>query len=167
MSTRARSLVGLVLLLILFFGGIALLQAGVYGWTIFVLLPLGVGALAKWVLRPPTGARAAGLGAIAATAATCSLFLMGLEGLLCIVMCLPLAMPLGALGGWLAYPAQSSNFTAQRGMTVLILLPAATLTWESANQPLPTFEIADLHGKTWTTADLKGKVTFLNFWASW
>ena len=47
------------------------------------------------------------------------------------------------------------------------LASAATLTWESANQPLPTFEIADLHGKTWTTADLKGKVTFLNFWASW
>jgi hypothetical protein len=47
------------------------------------------------------------------------------------------------------------------------LAQAATLTWESANQPLPAFEIADLHGKTWTTANMKGKVTFLNFWASW
>ena len=35
MSTRARSLVGVVLLLLLIFGGIALLRAGVYGWTIF------------------------------------------------------------------------------------------------------------------------------------
>ena len=102
MSTRARSLVGLVLLLVLIFGGVALLQAGVYGWTIFVLFPLGVGALATWVLRPPTGARAAGLGAIAVAAATCSLLLLGLEGLLCVVMCLPLAMPLGALGDRMA-----------------------------------------------------------------
>jgi hypothetical protein len=43
----------------------------------------------------------------------------------------------------------------------------ATLTWEDANQPLATFELADLSGKTWNVASLKGKVTFLNFWASW
>jgi thiol-disulfide isomerase/thioredoxin len=27
--------------------------------------------------------------------------------------------------------------------------------------------LTDLHGKTWQLADLKGKVVFLNFWASW
>ena len=43
----------------------------------------------------------------------------------------------------------------------------ATLTWEDTNQPLAAFEIADLGGKTWNVASLKGKVTFLNFWASW
>jgi hypothetical protein len=43
----------------------------------------------------------------------------------------------------------------------------ATLTWEEVNLPLPSFELTDLHGKTWQVADLKGKVTFLNFWASW
>jgi len=47
------------------------------------------------------------------------------------------------------------------------LAAVAALTWEDANQPLPSFELADLHGKTWSTANLKGKVTFLNFWASW
>jgi hypothetical protein len=41
------------------------------------------------------------------------------------------------------------------------------LTWEDANLPLPAFELADLTGKTWNVASLKGKVTFLNFWASW
>jgi hypothetical protein len=43
----------------------------------------------------------------------------------------------------------------------------AALTWEDANQPLADFELADLSGKTWNVAALKGKVTFLNFWASW
>ena len=47
------------------------------------------------------------------------------------------------------------------------LASQTTLTWEEANQPLPSFELADLKGKTWTQASLKGKVTFLNFWASW
>lgn len=47
------------------------------------------------------------------------------------------------------------------------LATLATLTWEEANQPLPSFELVDLKGKTWTQASLKGKVTFLNFWATW
>jgi hypothetical protein len=41
------------------------------------------------------------------------------------------------------------------------------LTWEDTSLPLPSFELADLSGKTWNVAALKGKVTFLNFWASW
>jgi hypothetical protein len=41
------------------------------------------------------------------------------------------------------------------------------LTWEDANLPLPAFELVDLNNKTWNVASLKGKVTFLNFWASW
>ncbi len=31
----------------------------------------------------------------------------------------------------------------------------------------PTFFFTDVHGKTAATADLKGKVVFINFWASW
>jgi len=27
--------------------------------------------------------------------------------------------------------------------------------------------LADLSGKTWNLASLKGETTFLNFWASW
>jgi hypothetical protein len=47
------------------------------------------------------------------------------------------------------------------------LASQAGLTWEDASLPLPDFELADLSGKTWNVAALKGKVTFLNFWASW
>jgi hypothetical protein len=41
------------------------------------------------------------------------------------------------------------------------------LTWENTQDPLPPFQLADLQGKTWQLADLKGKVVFLNFWASY
>ncbi len=42
-----------------------------------------------------------------------------------------------------------------------------TLHWEKTNQPLPAFELADLSGRAWNLASLKGKVTLINFWASW
>ncbi len=41
------------------------------------------------------------------------------------------------------------------------------MTWAKINKPLPPFQLVDLKGKTWTVAELKGKVTLLNFWASW
>lgn len=34
-------------------------------------------------------------------------------------------------------------------------------------KPAPAFSYNDYSGKTWTLADLKGKVVFLNFWATW
>ncbi len=58
MSLYVRRLVGLVLLIILSGSGFALLRRGMYGLTIFILFPVLLGALASWVFRPATGARA-------------------------------------------------------------------------------------------------------------
>jgi thiol-disulfide isomerase/thioredoxin len=38
---------------------------------------------------------------------------------------------------------------------------------EEANRPLPPFTIKDVTGKSWTLADLKGKTTLINLWATW
>lgn len=34
-------------------------------------------------------------------------------------------------------------------------------------QPAPDFTLLDTKGQTWTLSDLKGKVVFINFWATW
>jgi cytochrome oxidase Cu insertion factor (SCO1/SenC/PrrC family) len=36
-----------------------------------------------------------------------------------------------------------------------------------AGEKLPDFEVQDLSGKVWRSADLKGKVAYINVWASW
>jgi hypothetical protein len=53
------------------------------------------------------------------------------------------------------------------GRTANLLVNKPTLTWEETNMPLPSFELTDIKGKVWTQEALKGKTTFLNFWASW
>ena len=39
--------------------------------------------------------------------------------------------------------------------------------WVKVGFALPELKLRDLAGKTWTLADLKGKTTFVNVWATW
>ncbi|HET9180220.1 MAG TPA: TlpA disulfide reductase family protein [Terriglobia bacterium] len=68
---------------------------------------------------------------------------------------------------WTSLGGAEDGWNVWYGVREKALASLATLTWENANQPLPPFKLTDLNGKTWTLADLKGKVTFLNFWATW
>jgi thiol-disulfide isomerase/thioredoxin len=44
---------------------------------------------------------------------------------------------------------------------------APQLGWTQLDKPLPDFQISDAEGKSWSLADLKGKVTLVNLWATW
>jgi hypothetical protein len=135
-STLGRSLVGLVLLGMLFVGGLGLLHIGTYGLTLFVLFPVILGALASWILRAKTGSEAVKIGAFSVAFACLLLLGIGAEGAICIVMTLPLATPLGALGGWLAYRSEASK----QAVAMMLLLTPATFTWDTHAQP-PVFEV--------------------------
>ena len=137
MHSRSRLYLGLLMLAILIAGGYALLHHGIYGWTVFVMYPVLLGGIAAWMFPPASAGRAAGVGALAVVVAFCSLLLVGSEGLICIAMTLPLALPLGALGGCLVYRAQSSRF-ATPAVGMLLLLPSASLSWDATAQP-PVF----------------------------
>ncbi len=55
------------------------------------------------------------------------------------------------------------------GATLLFLLPE-TKTYEevaSVGKPAPEFEYPDSTGKIWKLSDLRWKVVFMNFWATW
>jgi thiol-disulfide isomerase/thioredoxin len=39
--------------------------------------------------------------------------------------------------------------------------------WEKPKKPIPSFELADLSGKTWKLKTLEGKTILINLWATW
>ncbi len=63
----------------------------------------------------------------------------------------------GSETAWAAWSPKSSNPSAS----------ADTARWEKPTQPLPDFALADLSGKIWKLADLRGKSILINLWATW
>jgi thiol-disulfide isomerase/thioredoxin len=63
---------------------------------------------------------------------------------------------------WLKPPLFASPAPVERPTTI-----AAADPWKTIGKPLPDFMIVDAQGKTWHMADLKGKVTLVNLWATW
>jgi len=62
--------------------------------------------------------------------------------------------------GWNAYLARNEISKSK-------LETAAVARWDTKNTPLNTFELTDLQGRNWSLTDLKGKVAFINLWATW
>jgi hypothetical protein len=98
MSALGRGIT-LVLVLAVFVVAVTLQKSGIFGLTLFVLVPAATGGLAAALFRPKTGVGAAGVGALANAVPCCSLLVIGMEGMGCVAMCIPLVCPLGALGG--------------------------------------------------------------------
>jgi hypothetical protein len=122
-------------------GGWLLMRRGIYGIALFAMLPLILGALAECFRRSATPGGAAKIGAAAVLAGNLALLALGGEGLLCILMSIPLTVPLGALGGWFAHAAGRSGVQSNGTAAVLFLLPlsAGTLGFDLTAKP-PVFE---------------------------
>ena len=130
MTLTARRLVpGTILLAALLTGSVALMRTGTYGLTLFLIAPFAMGALASMILRPPTARRAIAIGVYAALAGCSFLLLLGMEGIICILMALPLAIPLAALGAWLVHKTT-------RSAGLLLLIPPSLLFDATAAPPL-------------------------------
>ena len=121
--------------------GLMVAKAGVYGWTLFVIGPALLGALAVTIVRPASAGKAATTGMWAAVAGSFLFLIAGAEGLICIVMALPLNLGLGAFGGLLAYRATCRDTSAEHIMPVLLLLPGASLYYDAKAKP----EIFEVH----------------------
>lgn len=140
MSTAERWPTGLAAAIVIAAAGFAMLHAGIYGLTLFMLLPVFIGGLAAWITKPPSAGSAAAAGMTAVAAATGALFVLGSEGLICILMTLPLALPLGALGGWLVYKSERAVLAARGGVAMMLLLTPGSVVWDHNARP-PVFVV--------------------------
>jgi len=61
-------------------------------------------------------------------------------------------------------------------LSLLLILLCAALFFSGCDRPpkvaeigkkVPDFSLVDRKGKTWTLSDLRGKVVFINIWATW
>lgn len=68
---------------------------------------------------------------------------------------------------WSSLGGTSAGWTMWYGRRANELAQSAVLRWDEASERLAPFALVDLNGKTWNLESLKGKVTFLTFWASW
>ncbi len=119
--------------------GIGLVRTGVYGWTLFVVFPVILGGLATWVFQPATETKSWCLGGITAGIASCLFLVVGLEGIVCVVMSLPLVVPEGMFGGWLTYRMMHRR-RAGGELALLLLLAPGTLIWD-IKAPSPVYEV--------------------------
>lgn len=103
--------------------GWMLMRSGIYGMALFVILPVILGALAACICKSATRGAAARTGALVVLVANLGLLVLGIEGLICIAMSIPLTVPLGALGGFLVQAAEHAKVPNKGTATLLLLLP--------------------------------------------
>jgi len=116
-----------------------LMRTGAYGLMLFTVVPVALGALAAWCIRPRTLADAVWAGLFANVLGSASLLLFKQEGMICVLMAFPLTLPLGALGGALAYRAIGRRMNGA-GAGMLALLPIGAIGWDFTARPT-VFEV--------------------------
>src|SRR5690349_14501261 len=100
---------------------VTLARAGIYGVALFAFLPVVMRALVGWS-RPVATIRQASMQGGLTAAIGCLFFIViGLEGLICMVMALPLAVPLGMLGSCLSFLVRNRRMASRT--TAALLLP--------------------------------------------
>ena len=103
--------------------GVLLTKVGAYGAVLFVFLPFMMGVLVE-LIWPSETKRKALLQGAASAAVGCAFFIVvGVEGLICMFMALPLAVPLGMSGSLATFAEREARLT--RRTSVLLMLPFA------------------------------------------
>jgi uncharacterized membrane protein YhaH (DUF805 family) len=129
-------------ILALAFVGLGTKLLGDYGWSLFVGIPFLQGLVTVLI-----ASRNAALGrGQAIGVANLSILLSGVlilavafEGLICLAMALPIALPLASLGGYVGYTIQRSRGPALRPTHIggLVLVLPILMTVEGAGRPEP------------------------------
>jgi hypothetical protein len=131
--------------------GAAVLGAQVltnYGWGLFVALPftLGFGAALVYGIRQPRSMNGCvGVACLAVALLGAALLGLAFEGVVCLIMALPIALPLAAFGGACAYGVQRRRWFRTDApvllSVLLVFVPGVEWVEHVAAQPSPVFVV--------------------------
>jgi hypothetical protein len=130
--------IGLILVLV----GTQLLQN--YGWGLFVALPFTMGfaaALIYGLHQPRSIGSCVGVALISIAFMGLALLGLAVEGVICLVMALPIALPLAAIGGIFGYMVQRRRWLQQGTpafLSALLLFVPGTQWIEHLFAPVPS-----------------------------
>lgn len=119
------------------------LLLGNYGWGLFVALPFCLGlfsVLLHSYHEPRTFGSSMGVAMLSVVFLGAMLMVFAVEGLICLLMAIPLAGPLALLGGMLGYSVQRRYWTragAPAMLSVVLLFAPAFMGFEHAGNPEP------------------------------
>jgi hypothetical protein len=113
-----------------------------YGWGLFVAIPFTMGfgaALVYGIRRPRSFGGCVGVACLSASILGAALMALAFEGLGCLIMAMPLALPLAAFGGGCGYLVQRRSFPSEAPVFLsALLLLAPSVQWaEHAVAPHP------------------------------
>ena len=119
-----------------------------YGWGLFVALPFVMGCAAALIYgarRPRSAGALIGVACLSVLLLAVALMGLAFEGLICIAMAAPLALPLGALGGVCAYAIQKNRRFQNDApaFVAILLLFAPGIEWleHAMSRPSPVFVV--------------------------
>lgn len=131
--------------------GLALLGSQLlmnYGWGLFVALPFTMGFVAAVLYgtrRPRSLLSCLGVACLSTGLLGAALLALAFEGFVCLIMALPIALPLAAFGGASAYAVQQRRWfrdDAAAYLSVLLLLvPGIEWTEHFTATPAPKFVV--------------------------
>jgi len=96
-----------------------------YGWGIFVALPFAMGFAAAYIYGTRTRRTlkaSVGVACLSVVLVGAALLAIAVEGLICLIMAAPLALPLAAFGGFCAHQVQQARWARAEASLLLPLL---------------------------------------------
>jgi len=127
-------------------GALGVSYLGNYGWGVFVAIPFTMGFVAAWIYelrRPQTAVGDVGVALLSVCLLGAALFALAAEGLVCILMAMPLALPLAAFGGAIAHALRKGWRNEAPAWMGALLLLAPGVQWMEhavATRP-PVYEV--------------------------
>lgn len=119
-----------------------------YGWGLFVALPFTLGfaaALVYGIRQPRSFAGCVGVACLATALLGAALIALAFEGIVCLMMAIPIALPLAALGGACAYRVQRRRWFQSDApvllSALLIFVPGIEWMEHVAAPASPTFVV--------------------------